>query len=50
MNSRRLMLAILVADAKDGVGWVERGAFVVTRTAGVWDYGGTRFTVSYPAE
>lgn len=42
--------AILVANAKDGVGWIERGAFVVTKTDDVWDYRGRRFTVSYPTD
>lgn len=41
--------AILLANAKDGIGWVERGAFVLNKTETGWSYGGIRFTVSYPA-
>jgi len=39
--------AVLTFDARNGSGWVERGAVLVSREGGVWDVAGKQ-TVAYP--
>jgi len=39
--------AVLVFDARNGSGWIERGAVLVTRDGASWDVSGKQ-TVSYP--
>lgn len=41
--------AVLIVEARDGIGWVERGALLVSRDDGVWDasMGGKQMVV-YP--
>ena len=39
--------AVLLLDARNGSGWVERGAVLVSREGGAWDVAGKE-TVAYP--
>lgn len=41
--------AILLFEARDGLGWIERGAMLLSRDEGRWGKAGTS-TVSYPAD
>lgn len=41
--------AILLVDAKDGIGWIERGAVFLTKDGEGWNVAGTQ-TVNYPPQ
>ena len=41
--------AVLIIEARDGIGWIVRGPVLVSSNGGVWDLAGKN-TVSYPAE
>lgn len=40
--------AVLMIEARDGIGWVERGPIIVSKEGDSWDFAGEN-TVSYPA-
>jgi len=39
--------AALIVEARDGIGWTERGAVLMTRTGDVWDVSGKQL-IAYP--
>jgi hypothetical protein len=39
--------AVLLVDAKDGIGWIRRGALFMSKSDGQWDIGGKQL-ISYP--
>jgi len=39
--------AVLVIEARNGIGWIERGAIVLTRDGDAWEFAGKQ-TVTYP--
>ena len=41
--------AVLIIEARDGIGWIVRGPVLLSRDGDSWDLAGKQ-TVSYPAE